>query len=269
MDRNRSVETLPVRYLFHVRLSSTFSPQLPRKPFGKLISQPYNPLPNTGPGIAVVDDIVGHLGFFAKVHLRRYGLRRFSSGNPVSSHDPATLGAAARIHHQHRIDLALPTRLVQQGNFNQNQRFQATCRRMAHRLAGQGVQQTVELTTKMRLAKKSFPQSNPINRAVSLQKDVAKGCAEGQPTRLVNLEQAPATLIHVHKRRQTVTCQQATDATFTRPDAASDAKQEGLQDSALRNASSMICISAQSGAIKQRSAPVAGWCSLSELACSS
>lgn len=74
------------------------------------------------PSSTIVDNVLGPISFLLEAHLSGYGVRRLLSRHPVTANNPAALGSETGIDHHNCIDFFAPSRLVEQGNLDQNQR---------------------------------------------------------------------------------------------------------------------------------------------------
>jgi hypothetical protein len=139
--------------------------------------------------------------------LSGYGLRRCSPRYPIATHDPATLNTAPGKHQQNRIHFSLPASLVQEGNFDQNQRCLLETDLLAHRFPRQGMEESINLTAGLCVIENALAQSDPVDRAIFSEKYLAKLGTKSKPSRLIDIQQMPAALININERDEAITGQ--------------------------------------------------------------
>jgi hypothetical protein len=79
------------------------------------------------------------------------------------------------MNHQYRVDLFPPTRLIQQRYLGQNHGGSLETNLPTHRLAGQRMEQSVDLPPNFGILKDTLPQDSPVDRTIALKKGTIKG----------------------------------------------------------------------------------------------
>lgn len=129
------------------------------------------------------------------------------------------------------------------------------------------MQQAVDLLPQPGIGEQGCPQARPVDGAIRALVAGPKCGMQRLPARLSLVQKTAAAVVHIDKRRQTITGQQAADAALAGADAAGDAQNHGALPRP-RNAASTACISGQSGAVAVISWPLTGWVKVRLLACS-
>jgi len=132
----------------------------------KALSQSNDVISGNSPSAAVVDDKIGLARLRSKIHLSSNRKGRLAPRNAIPPHYSAALRASPGIYHKNCINLFLPSSLIQQWNFDDQQRSAPAKDFQPHRFKSQRMQQSIHLPTDITILKDSFAETDTIDLAV-------------------------------------------------------------------------------------------------------